>query len=202
MRILIYSTNFAPEPTGIGKYSGEMAAWLADHGHEVRVVAAPPYYPDWRMDRQYAWPPFRREQWRGVDVWRAPLCVHPRGAARGALVAREVLAAPSGFRDRRGVRAGAAEGQAFTADRAAHGAFGSPAFRHRVDDLGTNDREAPHEGRCARTDSLFPELGGRLADKTWIREGILSRAAGHTGRCRGRSVFRHPGRQTGIDGDS
>src|ERR1700730_16412871 len=84
MRILIYSTNFAPEPTGIGKYSGEMAAWLADHGHEVRVVAAPPYYPAWRMDRKYIWPPFRREQWRGVDVWRAPLWVpkSPGGFAR------------------------------------------------------------------------------------------------------------------------
>jgi colanic acid biosynthesis glycosyl transferase WcaI len=75
MRILIYSTNFAPEPTGIGKYSGEMAAWLADHGHEVRVVAAPPYYPGWKTDRRYAWPPFRREQWGGVDVWRSPLWV-------------------------------------------------------------------------------------------------------------------------------
>jgi colanic acid biosynthesis glycosyl transferase WcaI len=84
MRILIYSTNFAPEPTGIGKYSGEMAAWLADHGHEVRVVAAPPYYPDWRTDRRYVWPPFRREQWRGVDVWRAPLWVpkSPNGFTR------------------------------------------------------------------------------------------------------------------------
>jgi colanic acid biosynthesis glycosyl transferase WcaI len=84
MRILIYSTNFAPEPTGIGKYSGEMAAWLAEHGHEVRVVAAPPYYPDWRMDRKYVWPPFRREQWRGVDIWRAPLWVPkaPNGFTR------------------------------------------------------------------------------------------------------------------------
>jgi colanic acid biosynthesis glycosyl transferase WcaI len=84
MRILIYSTNFAPEPTGIGKYSGEMAAWLADHGHEVRVVAAPPYYPEWRTDRKYVWPPFRREQWHGVDVWRAPLWVPkaPRGFTR------------------------------------------------------------------------------------------------------------------------
>jgi colanic acid biosynthesis glycosyl transferase WcaI len=84
MRILIYSTNFAPEPTGVGKYSGEMAAWLADHGHEVRVVAAPPYYPEWRTDRQYVWPPFRREQWRGVDVWRAPLWVPkaPNGFTR------------------------------------------------------------------------------------------------------------------------
>jgi colanic acid biosynthesis glycosyl transferase WcaI len=84
MRVLIYSVNFAPEPTGIGKYSGEMALWLAQHGHEVRVVAAPPYYPAWKVDRAYAWPPFRREQWRGVDVWRAPLWVPktPSGAAR------------------------------------------------------------------------------------------------------------------------
>jgi colanic acid biosynthesis glycosyl transferase WcaI len=84
MRILIYSANFAPEPTGIGKYSGEMAAWLADRGHDVRVVAAPPYYPEWRTDPRYVWPPFRREQWRGVDVWRAPLWVpkSPSGLTR------------------------------------------------------------------------------------------------------------------------
>jgi colanic acid biosynthesis glycosyl transferase WcaI len=84
MRILIYSANFAPEPTGIGKYSGEMAAWLVDHGHEVRVVAAPPYYPKWKIEEKYLWPPFRREQWRGVDVWRAPLWVpsSPNGLTR------------------------------------------------------------------------------------------------------------------------
>ncbi len=84
MRVLIYSANFAPEPTGIGKYSGEMAAWLADRGHEVRVVAAPPYYPAWKVDPKYRWRPFCREQWRGVDVWRAPLWVpkSPSGLTR------------------------------------------------------------------------------------------------------------------------
>jgi colanic acid biosynthesis glycosyl transferase WcaI len=84
VRILIYSANFAPEPTGIGKYSGEMAAWLAERGHEVRVVAAPPYYPSWKIDSKYLWPPFRREQWRGIDVWRAPLWVPkaPSGVTR------------------------------------------------------------------------------------------------------------------------
>jgi len=84
MRILIYSANFAPEPTGVGKYSGEMAWWLAEQGHEVRVVAAPPYYPAWKVDRKYLWPPFRHEQWRGVDVWRAPLWVpkSPTGLTR------------------------------------------------------------------------------------------------------------------------
>jgi len=29
MRILIHSINYFPELTGIGKYTGEMAAWLA-----------------------------------------------------------------------------------------------------------------------------------------------------------------------------
>jgi len=84
MKILLYSVNFAPEPTGIGKYSGDMALWLAARGHEVRVVAAPPYYPEWKLDPAYAWPPYRRERWRGIEVWRAPLWVpaNPGGFAR------------------------------------------------------------------------------------------------------------------------
>jgi colanic acid biosynthesis glycosyl transferase WcaI len=84
MKVLIYSVNFAPEPTGIGKYSGEMAEWLVKEGHCVRVVSAPPYYPAWKVEPQDARPFFRREQWRGVDVWRAPQWVpkSPRGLAR------------------------------------------------------------------------------------------------------------------------
>jgi colanic acid biosynthesis glycosyl transferase WcaI len=75
MRILIYSANFAPEPTGVGKYSGEMAAWLVAEGHEVRVIAAPPYYPAWKIARDYRWPLFRRENFAGADVRRAPIWV-------------------------------------------------------------------------------------------------------------------------------
>src|SRR5665213_1782612 len=84
MKILLYSVNFAPEPTGIGKYSGEMASWLVKHGHAVRVVAAPPYYPKWEIGPGYEWPPYRREIWRGAEVWRAPLWVPkaPGGVAR------------------------------------------------------------------------------------------------------------------------
>ena len=80
----MYSANFAPEPTGIGKYSGEMAAFFASQGHQVRVVTAPPYYPDWKVTKQYAWPPYQRCDWQDVDVWRAPIWVpaHPSGLAR------------------------------------------------------------------------------------------------------------------------
>jgi colanic acid biosynthesis glycosyl transferase WcaI len=84
MKILLYSANFAPEPVGIGKYSGEMAAWLAAQGHSVRVVCAPPYYPDWKLDPSYRFMRRWRETWQGVDVWRAPIWVprKPGGLSR------------------------------------------------------------------------------------------------------------------------
>lgn len=84
MRVLICSANYAPELTGVGKYSGEMAEWLAAQGHEVRVVAAPPYYPAWRVAEAYRGRPFCRETLAGVQVWRAPLWVpsRPGGLAR------------------------------------------------------------------------------------------------------------------------
>ena len=73
MRILIYGLNFAPELTGIGKYSGEMAAFLAQKGHEVRVVTTPPYYPQWRIMAGYSGAAYTTEQWQGVTVYRCPL---------------------------------------------------------------------------------------------------------------------------------
>lgn len=75
MKILLYGINFAPELTGIGKYTGEMAAWLAAAGHEVRVVTAPPYYPDWAVWPGYSAWHYRRETWRGVAVFRTPVWV-------------------------------------------------------------------------------------------------------------------------------
>lgn len=84
MKILLYGINFAPEPTGIGKYTGEMASWLAAHGHQVRVVTAPPYYPAWAVGTGYSAKAYRREDWDGAQVWRCPLWVprRPGGLAR------------------------------------------------------------------------------------------------------------------------
>jgi len=53
MKILLYGINFSPEMTGIGKYTGEMANWLGSRGHQVRVVTAPPYYPEWKLATGY-----------------------------------------------------------------------------------------------------------------------------------------------------
>lgn len=75
MKILLYGINFAPELTGIGKYTGEMAAWLAAAGHDVRVVTAPPYYPEWVVWPGYHAGRYQRENWRGVTVFRTPVWV-------------------------------------------------------------------------------------------------------------------------------
>lgn len=86
MKILIYGLNYAPELTGAGKYTGEMAVWLAARGHEVRVVTAPPYYPAWHIDRRYSGRRYKVEPASGrvPKVYRCPLWVpaHPRGTTR------------------------------------------------------------------------------------------------------------------------
>ena len=78
VRILIYGLNFAPELTGIGKYTGEMAAFLAEEGHEVHVITTPPYYPQWRIASGYSGFRYKKENWRGVTVYRCPLWVPAR----------------------------------------------------------------------------------------------------------------------------
>lgn len=84
MRILIVGLNYAPELTGVGKYTAEMAEALASEGHEVRVVCGPPYYPQWRIaDGFSAWR-YRFETRSGVRVSRVPLWVpaKPSGVSR------------------------------------------------------------------------------------------------------------------------
>ncbi len=101
MRILIYGINFYPEPTGVGKYTGEMTQWFAGRGHEVRVVTAPPSYPLWRVFPGYRSWKYSRETFRpqngngtsahggpdpapGIEVFRCPIWIpkNPNGLKR------------------------------------------------------------------------------------------------------------------------
>jgi len=78
LRILVHALNYAPELTGSGRYTGEMAAWLAGRGHAVTVIAAPPHYPAWRIDPAWRGRGYLRERIEGVDVVRVPVRL-PRG---------------------------------------------------------------------------------------------------------------------------
>ncbi len=84
MKILIHGLNFSPEMIGIGKYTGELAQWLANAGHDVNVVTAPPYYPDWKVRPPYSSWRYQTENWQGVKVVRCPIWVprHPSGITR------------------------------------------------------------------------------------------------------------------------
>ncbi len=52
-RILLLGGNYSPEPTGIGKYNGEMMEWLSQQGHECAVITSYPYYPHWKAQPPY-----------------------------------------------------------------------------------------------------------------------------------------------------
>jgi colanic acid biosynthesis glycosyl transferase WcaI len=79
LNILIYSIFFWPELTGISKYTGEMAFWLASRGHSVDVITALPHYPAWRVDDDYRKHSFMTEQNEGVRIFRAPLYLPRNG---------------------------------------------------------------------------------------------------------------------------
>jgi colanic acid biosynthesis glycosyl transferase WcaI len=73
VKILILGLNFAPELTGVGRYTTDLAGWLSERGHEVRVITAPPYYPEWRVADGYAAAAWRRESIGPVQVLRCPI---------------------------------------------------------------------------------------------------------------------------------
>lgn len=85
LRILILGLNYTPEPIGIGPYTAEMAAALALAGHSVEVVAARPYYPDWRVPDAYRGGAMRTAEENGVRVRRVSIFV-PRIAGGGRRV--------------------------------------------------------------------------------------------------------------------
>lgn len=72
MRIQLWSSNYDPEPQGIGPLSTVMAERLTARGHDVLVVTAHPHYPQpaWGVRRRPT-----RERRRGVRVLRLPLWI-------------------------------------------------------------------------------------------------------------------------------
>jgi len=81
MKILIYGLHFKPDLIGIGKYTGEMADWLFDHSHDIRVVTAPPYYPEWKLKQRLLW---HKKEHDSYLIWRCPIYVpsQPKGFTR------------------------------------------------------------------------------------------------------------------------
>lgn len=63
-RVLLIGGNFSPEPTGIGKYNGEMINWLVENGYQCTVITSYPYYPQWEVQQPY----HRSKRWYKKEV--------------------------------------------------------------------------------------------------------------------------------------
>jgi colanic acid biosynthesis glycosyl transferase WcaI len=70
MRILIYSYNYYPEPTGIAPLMTELAEGLVARGHQVRVIAAMPSYPSREIHEGYRGKLYLTEERNGVRIHR------------------------------------------------------------------------------------------------------------------------------------
>lgn len=62
-RILLIGYNFYPEPTGIGKYTGEMIQWLVKQGYDCTVITSYPYYPFWKVQEPY----YKKRYWYSAE---------------------------------------------------------------------------------------------------------------------------------------
>ncbi|WP_395697068.1 WcaI family glycosyltransferase [Methylocella sp.] len=95
LKILIVGENYAPEMTGVGRYTGEIGAYLAECGYDVSVVAAPPHYPGWRVRAPYSAWRYARERLDGVKVTRCPIVLREEMRGIWRLIAPASFAAAS-----------------------------------------------------------------------------------------------------------
>ncbi|QNE74232.1 glycosyltransferase [Streptomyces finlayi] len=104
-RLLVVSTNYAPELTGIGPYATQLAEHWAASGAGVQVLTGMPHYPSWSLDARYRGVWRTREVRSGVVVHRRRHYVPPRqtalrrGAFEATVLAHGLLAPPPGRPD-------------------------------------------------------------------------------------------------------
>jgi colanic acid biosynthesis glycosyl transferase WcaI len=70
MRLLVIGINYAPEKTSVAPFTTGLGEHLASKGHEVAVITAFPYYPEWRVWDGYRGRAYLRERINNVSVHR------------------------------------------------------------------------------------------------------------------------------------
>lgn len=98
MSFILYSLNYYPELTGIGKYNGEMVTSLLKRGLAVNVLSAPPYYPEWEIKSGYSAIKFSDEHVDRAIVFRCPLYVPKKVTTFKRLVHLISFSVSSGLR--------------------------------------------------------------------------------------------------------
>lgn len=70
MHILVIGINYWPEETSVAPFTTGLCQHLVEAGHQVTVITAFPYYPEWRIRDGYRGRVYSRETIAGVDVRR------------------------------------------------------------------------------------------------------------------------------------
>jgi colanic acid biosynthesis glycosyl transferase WcaI len=70
MRILVLGINYTPEKTAIAPFTTGLCEHLAGRGHDVTVVTAFPYYPEWKVQEGYRGHLYKTEGIKNVNVRR------------------------------------------------------------------------------------------------------------------------------------
>jgi len=77
-RVLLVTTNYWPEPTGIAVYTTDLAGFLKTNNHQVTVLTSLPHYPWWKVPNEFAHLNEGVTSNNGVEVIRAKHLVPPK----------------------------------------------------------------------------------------------------------------------------
>ena len=70
MKLLVGSLYFEPDHSGIAVYANDLAAYLAEHDHQVTVVTGFPFYPQWKKRGEDRGRLIATDSWRGIRILR------------------------------------------------------------------------------------------------------------------------------------
>jgi colanic acid biosynthesis glycosyl transferase WcaI len=77
-RVLLVTTNYWPEPTGIAVYTTDLAEALKNNKHQVTVLTSLPHYPWWKVPTEFAHLGKGVTSHNGIEVIRAKHLVPPK----------------------------------------------------------------------------------------------------------------------------
>ncbi|MCX6454843.1 MAG: glycosyltransferase family 4 protein [Actinobacteria bacterium] len=77
-RVLLVTTNYWPEPTGIAVYTTDLAESFGAQGNQVSVLTSLPHYPWWKVPEEFAHLTEGTGSHHGVAVIRAKHLVPPK----------------------------------------------------------------------------------------------------------------------------
>jgi glycosyltransferase involved in cell wall biosynthesis len=77
-KVLLVTTNYWPEPTGISVYTTDLAENLKAKGHKVSVLTSLPHYPWWKVPAEFSHLGEGVATHNGIEVIRAKHLVPPK----------------------------------------------------------------------------------------------------------------------------